>query len=598
MMRKAGLLVAIASALACLAHAAEVDWAKRRAALGHGDKLRVLVDKVLSLSNGWVMTEKHMDEIRDAGFNVISPRIGGDDMARVRRVATMAQQRGMFYMAWMRGSRSTKTGTKLVWADGGVQDLYSPNADELWHWMSGLILGHARLSVEIPSIVGSFLDFENYAKGTKMGNCYALSYDDRILAEFAKAGKIAIPALKPAERHPWLEKHGHLAAFRDFQIQSWRARCRKLRQQIDAVNPSFQLIIYPAPGTLLMTEACYPEWATEKAPLILADACTYGRPGFVLHATGLEVNRRKLAKRMQVPVARGIPHLYAGGIDPCVRGADPEFSGKNAVMISQPTNGYWIFYEGPTYTKPDHAAYFKWFARANREIAAGRFGLWREPREEPDEIASATVVRRTDKPQIALSGMKKRMHQQVAERGTFEVHEFRSPALTYLKQLDVVVLQNFNLSLAPDHPIVRSLRRYVEEGGGLLLAHDTAWFMASPFPEIAVRGYPKNKVEAVRHVVDRELVASKGHKALGSVKPGTRFTTEFTDHMIFKPGPAGTVVVKNAFGEPVYVVGTCGKGRVVFSGCYYGYWKPLSGPEREALFAILDWLKGVPKAAD
>ena len=33
----------------------------------------------------------------------------------------------------------------------------------------------------------------------------------------------------------------------------------------------------------------------------------------------------------------------AGGIDPAVRGADPEFSGKNAVAISEVTDGYWIF---------------------------------------------------------------------------------------------------------------------------------------------------------------------------------------------------------------------------------------------------------------
>ena len=190
------------------------------------------------------------------------------------------------------------------------------------------------------------------------------------------------------------------------------------------------------------------------------------------------------------------------------------------------------------------------------------------------------------------------MHPQVKDHGAFEVHELRSPGLKYLKQLDVVVLQNFNMPLPADDPIVKALRRYVEEGGGLFLVHDTAWFMASPFPEIATRGRPKHKVEAVRHVVDRKLVVAQSHKALGSVKAGTELTTEFRDHMIFKPGPKGTVLIRNAFGDPVYVVGTVGKGRVVFSGSYYGYWKPLSGPEREVFFAILDWLKGSPKAPD
>ena len=116
--------------------------------------------------------------------------------------------------------------------------------------------------------------------------------------------------------------------------------------------------------------------------------------------------------------------------------------------------------------------------------------------------------------------------------------------------------------------------------------------MASPFPEVATRALPKHKVEAVRHVVDRKLVVAQAHDALGALKPGTEFATEFTDHMIFKPGPKGTVVVKNAFGDPVYVVAQVGKGRVVFSGSYYGYWKPLAGAERDAFFALLHWLKG------
>jgi len=208
-------------------------------------------------------------------------------------------------------------------------------------------------------------------------------------------------------------------------------------------------------------------------------------------------------------------------------------------------------------------------------------------------VGSGEVVKKTTKPQIVLYSMKKRMHEQIDTEGTFEVHGFQSmPTLKYLKNFDVVVLQNFNESLAPDDPIVKNLRQYVEEGGGLLLAHDTAWFMASPFPEIAVRGYPKHRVEAIRHVVDRRLIVSGEHEALGSVAPRTEYTTEFTDHMIFKSGPKGAIFVKNAFGDPVYVAGRCGKGRVVFSGSYYGYWKPLSGPERELFFAVLYWLRG------
>jgi hypothetical protein len=139
-----------------------------------------------------------------------------------------------------------------------------------------------------------------------------------------------------------------------------------------------------------MVQAIYPEWATKQAPLILADASTYGRPlRLGAQAVALEVNRQRLLKNMEVPKTAGIPFIYLGGIDPIVRGADPEFSGKNAVMISEATDGYWIFYEGPTYTKSDHAEYWKWFTWANRAIREGRFAVWREPRQGEEDVLSS-----------------------------------------------------------------------------------------------------------------------------------------------------------------------------------------------------------------
>ena len=76
------------------------------------------------------------------------------------------------------------------------------------------------------------------------------------------------------------------------------------------------------------------------------------------------------------------------------------------------------------------------------------------------------------------------------------------------------------------------------------------------------------------------------------VEPGTQFPTEFRDHMIFRPGRKGTVIVENVFGDPVYVVGAFGKGRVTFSGCYYGYTNRLEGTEWEVLDGVLDWVAG------
>jgi len=564
-----------------------------RSALGRKDKYRVLVDKVISPTNKWVFTAEHMKEIKDAGFNVCCPRIGGDNLERARRQVALAKDQGLFYMAWMRGTRTAKAEPKLVWQTGHTQNLCSPNSDELWDWMTNLIVGHARLSVEFPNFIGSFLDYENYAPN-KRGNCYALSYDEKIMAEFAASRDIQLPKLTPARRYPWLKEKGLHDEFAKFQIDSWRQRCRKLRKQVDEINPAFQFIVYPAPGTLFMREAIWTEWATAKAPLILADACTYGRPSFFLDQTAsLAGNRLKLTRNMQSVVPSGIPFLYTGGIDPVCRGADPEFCGKNAVMISEVTHGYWVFYEGPKYHK-DHPHYFEWFKRANDDIAAGRFKLHLQKREEPDfaEKDAAAVKSKSGKPLVALFSVKNRLHNDIEKAGVYEPDDLKAISTQYLLSFKVIVLQNFNAALPADSDFWKNMRRYVEDGGGLFIVHDTGWFMGDAFPEIATKAIPKNNVEAGRHVAECDLVVAARHVSIGNLEPGTRYRPEFRDHMIFKPGPKGTVLIRNEFGDPVYVIGQCGKGRVAFSGSYYAYSKLLQGAERTAFFSILDWLAG------
>jgi hypothetical protein len=588
------------STLAALAVAATLVSASGAAAPAFAEhpflreKPRILVDKVLMADNQWVMTAEHVQEIKAAGFNVVSPRLGGTDPARVRQVAAMARDNGMFYVAWMRGSLDTTKGLKYVYPDGHDCDVYSPNSDELWDWLEKTILEHARISLEIPAMTGSFLDFENYARGGS-GNHYDLSYDERILAEFATSAGLTLPALAPGARATWLRDQGLEKRFAEFQIAAWRQRARHLRQAVDAVNPRFLLLVYPAPGTRLITAALYPEWGTAQAPLVLCDASTYGRPTqFTSEPEALAANRKALTEAMRVPQEAGIPHVTLGGIDPVCEGADPEFCAKNASMIAAAAGGYWVFYEGPSYRK-DHPEYFRWFKQANDDIASGALTLWQQPRSQPENLGETVVTRKTDRLQVAVYNSRRLLQDDLEATGAYEVHALRGMSLEYLRHFDAVILQNFNAALAPDHPISRNLRQYVEQGGGLLFGHDTAWFMESPFPEIAVRARPQHKVEAARHVVDSTLVVAATPAALAGLKVGQQYTTEFGDHMIFTAGPKGQTVVRNLFADPVYVVGEAGKGRVVYSGCFYGYKANLSGAEREVLLGLVGWLCGGAK---
>ncbi len=277
-----------------------------RGQLGRGVKLRILVDKVMQPTAGWVTQEWMVKATAEAGFNVLSPRHGQERLDEVRQVAAWCQQYGIYYMPWMRGSLGAPSGPaadgkRIVWAHGGEQALWSPNADEFWQWTTRYIVEYAKISRENRHLMGVFLDYENYSPGGE-GNLYSLSYDDVILAKFAKAKGIELPKLAPSERKPWLEKEQLHDEFAKFQVDHWRGRCRELRQAVDEHDPTFQFCIYPAPGTPFMVEATYPEWATQNAPLILADPWVYGRPSNLIpQKEALELNRDKLLQGMETP---------------------------------------------------------------------------------------------------------------------------------------------------------------------------------------------------------------------------------------------------------------------------------------------------------
>ncbi len=365
--------------------------------LGRDVKFTIVVDKVMQPERDWVTEEWMVQEAAEAGFNVYSPRHGYENLDAVRQVTEWCEKYGIYHMVWMRGTLNVPgadeaAGRMLVWRNGGEQPLWSPCSDEFWQWTAHYISQYALISAGNPHLIGVFLDYENYAQGPRMsGMLYDLSYDQFSLDMFAADEQVEVPELAPEERYPWLVDNELHDAFEAWQIAHWRERCRELRTTVDAIDPDFQFCMYAAPGSRFMLEGAFPEWTTERAPLIFADACTYGRPTSFLPESGaLAQGRRMLTERMASVAEMGLPFIYTGGIDPAVKGADPEYSGKNAVMISDVTDGYWIFYEGPKYAE-DHPEYFKWFAWANEAIAAGAFERQHDPRETPDPSAFAAI---------------------------------------------------------------------------------------------------------------------------------------------------------------------------------------------------------------
>jgi hypothetical protein len=366
-------------------------WQQLRQSLGSKQNpYRILVDKVLMLSNGWVMTPEHVAEIKATGFNAVVPRIGADDNARVERVARMAAEQGMFYLPWIRGTREEKGDPSLRATDarGRHGNLASPNADALWNYWEDRILFYAKLAAEVPSVLGVFLDFENYDT-VKIGGgmCYTLSYDEPVLRRFCEAAGLTLPTPLPEDRAEWLEQQGQTQAFRDFQVNGWRSRARALRQAVDAVAPHFQFVVYPASQSMFIKEVVWREWHTPQAPLIMAEVETYWRRDYDLDKALTRL--QKVMQDTRTSLDEVDPTIrYMAGLDPVVRGANPEFEGKSAVLGAEFGHGYWVFYEGPKYDE-DHPEYFAWYRRANEAIARQDYSLWRQPAETPNPLDEA-----------------------------------------------------------------------------------------------------------------------------------------------------------------------------------------------------------------
>ena len=595
-MRKSVARFTLIAVIAVLVAASTCSAQLTRHDLGRTVKFKVLVDKVMQPEAGWHTEQWMVKETADAGFNVWSPR-RAHGLDEVRQVTEWCREEGILHIPWMRGTLRVglddpaADGKRMVQESGLEDTLWSPNSDELWEWKNNLILDYARISAEMPELFGVFLDYENYSLGV---NCYPLSYDDIIMGGFAEEKGITLPELAFDERHPWLLEQGLHDEFEAFQVAHWRERCRTLREAVDEIDPEFMFMIYPAPGTKFMVEATYPEWATERAPLILADASTYGRTALLPHDEALKANRDTLVERRQFVADTGINMLYTGGIDPVVKGADPEFSGRNAAMIMEETDGYWIFYEGIDYDG-EHPEYFRWFELAHRAVENEDWEWAWQERETPDTYGlDHLTIEHPERLQLIVHGAKRPFLEMLRANERYEVHEMAGSSLSYFSDADVVILQNFNQPLKRSSRFVQMLQDYVEQGGGLMLVHDTAWFMASPYPDIAQRDYPEFRVEAVRHVIwTDQIVQDVAHPALRGVEKGAQFETEFYDHMIFKAGDAGVVLVRDEFDYPVYVAGEKGMGRIIYAGSYYGYDDPLTGVEEDLFWANVNWLAGM-----
>ena len=149
--------------------------------------------------------------------------------------------------------------------------------------------------------------------------------------------------------------------------------------------------------------------------------------------------------------------------------------------------------------------------------------------------------------------------QALSEHPDFKAQWFSDLSPETLAKFDAIVLANiYNLGKQPEG-WEKTLREYVENGGGLVLTHNCPGPKPTElFPEI---------LGGQTHHTGTSIPSFSDHPVTFGL---SAFTVAFGDHWDFEPGPDGQVAIRCEAGEPFAVVGTVGNGRIVRIGSCVG----------------------------
>ncbi|HPO90867.1 MAG TPA: hypothetical protein PLJ44_07135 [Victivallales bacterium] len=144
--------------------------------------------------------------------------------------------------------------------------------------------------------------------------------------------------------------------------------------------------------------------------------------------------------------------------------------------------------------------------------------------------------------------------------------------LSVIANFDVLILPGNvkDMSRAPENWI-GNLRKYVEEGGGILLCHDAVGGRLFPyrvFPEIATG---EKMVGFEKQGLLSKVVISAEHPLTDKLDKKQFYTHPYWDHFVLNVGEKGLVILLDKDKNPGVVVGELGKGRVVCCGFLLGF---------------------------
>jgi hypothetical protein len=536
-------------------------------------KMRLLVDKVFS-RGAPEMSRNDFSALKKAGFNVVCDRKFGENPQQIIKYLKICRLLGLDYVPWLRGTLEiNRPEGQLVYENGARLPVAAPLSPELWNYLRRNAINYAKISRQHSNLIGIFLDFEMYCQ-PMYTHAYPISYDDDSWKKFFSQKGLEIPQTKLKTRKKYLESQKQYNAYREYYISRFRQKCKELRADIDKINPKFQFIIYG--GDLLVSNEFIPAMHTKKAPVVYAMANTYGPPCPLLpEADNIQMVKELLQEARK---EKGKDVKILAGLDPAVRGCTPEYAAKMSVIASETVDGYWVFYEGFDNKSSRHRRHIEEFTRGNEAIKNKNYSYAREPFKKT-AVEKSFFKKRSNLPQVGIYGGTKYLHKTLS--GSYETHELKNLTMDYIKNFDILFLQNLNVLTPGNSKLKRILRKYVADGGNILLAHDSGWYMHNLFPEIARRRYPVKSVSAIRHVMDTKMVTAEGKS----------YNSEFPDHVIFYSTPNGKCLVKNKFGEEVIIIGSYKKGKVAFCGNYFAHKSELAGTEKNILSGVMKYLQ-------
>lgn len=482
-------------------------------------------------------------------------------------------------MCWSYPDEAENRYSRMTWFNGFQQELVCPVDDLYWQErIIPLLMEYVKASEKVP-VFAIMFDWEIYAKN-KFRGVYGVCYCDKCWNHFKEITGISLPGLEFEKRNDFLIKKNLRRRYCEVFYEHLKRHGKELRAKTDELNPKLSFWFIPAMGGAFLTNLGR-ELATKEAPIVVSNESTYGKPSLAISdddglITNLKVCRDDLANLTE----EGFPFRYLAAI---MGSQHPDYHGRQAIEMGKLCDGIWVW------ELPKVASYQYGRDRlmsvlkiANKEIREGKF---RVPEEWLNVKSNSNASIPTDKYGVALSGIK--LNELKLPEDAFPL-KLEMLTEDSLKNIRLIILQNFNAALPPNSPTVKLLREYVNNGGRLFLTHDTGFFMASPFPEIVNKFLvPKEKGDP-RHILDTNMTITENSNITSEYK-GESFQTSFNDHLVFKAGKKGMVLLRDRYGYSVVVAGVYGKGKVVFSGCYYRELLPGS-LETKFTQTLVDWL--------